>query len=967
MVAKRPEDERLPTFRAKQRLGALVATVVLLLCWLALSTSTAAASAAVLVGDATTAPSTDTDGSGLAEAFKTTASASGSADALNVFLDGSSKATRVVVGLYADKGGHPGALLVQGAIATPATGAWNSVSVAATPVTAGTAYWIAILGTGGTLAFRDRCCGGGAAAENSAQGSLSSLPTTWSSGAKWSDGPASLYASTGAPPPPPPPPDVDKVGQWSPLMDWGFVAAHSILMHSGKLLEMDGWVAPNPSQLFDPSNGSLSIVTNPFGLDIFCSGHATLPDGRVVIAGGHGFDGEIGINNTSIFDPATNAWTAGPKMSFARWYPTVTELGDGRLVAISGNVTASTWADKPEIYDATKNAWTTIPGISTSQVHEEEYPLSYLLPSGKVFTIASSTASSYLLDPDAPSWTPVGGTTLATDNGSAVMYRPGKILYSGGGTPLNSTSPAKSAAQVIDFGDATPTWKPTASMKAARYAHTLTMLPDGKVLAVGGGTNLDQENVAGGERSTEEWDPATGTWTALAPADAPRVYHSTSVLLPDGRVLVAGGGNAESTGSPGERNAQFYSPPYLFQGARPTITSAPTSATYGSSINVATPDASSIASVSLVSLGADTHTIDMNQHFVPLSFTRDSSSLSVDLPSSASLAPPGYYMLFVVNAAGVPSVAPFIQVTRDETPPTVTMTAPAAGTVSGSVTLSAIASAPTGISSVQFTVDGAAVGPKRTSAPYTMSLDTTTLANGPHKLGATAVSGAGVSGDATPVTVTVSNAGPAIPVVDARSSTEAKGTVTTGPLSTTHAGDVLVAFATSDGPGSGGQTVTVSGAGLTWSLVKRVNAQLGDTEIWTAKAAGPLAGASVTSTPAKAGYNQSLTVLAFSGASRVGASATASARSGAPSVSLATTAAGSVVYGDGNDYDRAVARTPGSGQALVHEWLDSGFGDSYWVQNRTASTATAGSTATINDTAPTGDRWNLAAVEVVPG
>jgi hypothetical protein len=191
--------------------------------------------------------------------------------------------------------------------------------------------------------------------------------------------------------------------------------------------------------------------------------------------------------------------------------------------------------------------------------------------------------------------------------------------------------------------------------------------------------------------------------------------------------------------------------------------------------------------------------------------------------------------------------------------------------------------------------------------------------------------------------------------------------VTTGPLSTTQAGDVLVAFATSDGPGSGGQTVTVSGAGLTWSLVKRVNAQLGDTEIWTAKAAGPLAGASVASTPAKAGYNQSLTVLAFSGASRVGASATASARSGAPSVSLATTAAGSVVYGDGNDYDRAVARTPGSGQALVHEWLDSGFGDSYWVQNRTASTATAGSTATINDTAPTGDRWNLAAVEVVPG
>jgi hypothetical protein len=216
------------------------------------------------------------------------------------------------------------------------------------------------------------------------------------------------------------------------------------------------------------------------------------------------------------------------------------------------------------------------------------------------------------------------------------------------------------------------------------------------------------------------------------------------------------------------------------------------------------------------------------------------------------------------------------------------------------------------------------------------------------------------------VTVTVANSGPAIPIVDGRSSIEGKGTVT-APLSTTQSGDVLVAFVTSDGPGGGGQTATVSGGGLTWTLVKRVNAQLGDTEIWTAKATGALAGAGVTSTPSKTGYNQSLTVLAFSGARGVGASATANAGTGAPTVSLTTTAAGSVIYGAGNDYDRAVARTPGSGQALVHQWLDTGLGDSYWVQNRTAATTSAGATATLNDTAPTGDRWNLAAVEVVPG
>jgi hypothetical protein len=321
-------------------------------------------------------------------------------------------------------------------------------------------------------------------------------------------------------------------------------------------------------------------------------------------------------------------------------------------------------------------------------------------------------------------------------------------------------------------------------------------------------------------------------------------------------------------------------------------------------------------------------------------------------------------MLFIVNGDGVPSVAPFIQITRSTTAPTVSVTAPTAGTVSGTINLAASASDPSGISSVQFTVDGSPVGPKLTSAPYTTTLDTTSLANGTHTIGATAVSGAGVSGDASPVTVTVSNSGPSIPIVDGRSSTEGKGTVSTA-LSTTQSGDVLVAFATSDGPGSGGQTVTISGGGLTWSLVKRVNVRLGDTEIWTAKAAGTLSGASITSTPSKSGFNQSLTVVAFSAAKGIGASATGSGRS-APSVSLQTTAVGSVVYGAGNDYDNAVARTLGSGQALVHQWLDTGYGDSYWVQHRTAPTATAGSTATINDTAPTADSWNLAAVEIVP-
>jgi hypothetical protein len=945
---------------------ALAATLALF------ASASGVASADVLAGDPAVAPTLDSDAAGLAEAFRTSATASGAVASLNVYLDASSKATAISLGLYADASGHPGALLAQGSLSHPAAGAWNAVTVPSTSVSAGTTYWLAMLGTGGMLAFRDHCCGTGTPAENAKGTGLSTLPATWTSGAKWSDGSASLYAASSdstPPPPPPPPPPPETVGQWSPLMSWPLVAAHSILMHTGKVLTMDGWVAPNPTQVFDPATSTTTQMLNPFGLDIFCSGNVTMADGRVAIVGGHGFNATLGIDAFSIFDPETNTWTAGPKMAYPRWYPTVTELGDGRLVAISGNRTDSTWADTPEVYDPRTNSWTALTSISTSQVHEEEYPLSYLLPNGRIFTIASSVGRSFELDPDAPSWTAVGGT-MSELNGSAAMYRPGKILYSGGGTPLDSTAPAVAGAQTIDLTAASPSWTPTATMHAARYAHTLTVLPDGKVLAVGGGTNLNQSDSADGELSSEEWDPATGQWTKLASMDAPRVYHSTAVLMPDARVLVAGGGHAEGAGANnGEFSAQYYSPPYLFNGPRPTITDAPGSAQYGDTITVQTPDADNVASVALVSLGADTHTLDMNQHFVPLSFTRGSGSLSVDVPSSPSLAPPGYYMLFIVNGAGVPSTAPFIKLAGSTAPPAVSVTVPDSGAAlsGGAVTLTANASDPAGIASVQFTVDGAPVGPKLTSAPYTMSWDSTTVANGDHTIGAVATNGLGITGSASGVPVTVTNTGPVTPTVDVQTSMDGRGGgQTTLPFSTTSGGDVLVAFATADGPSGGGQTLTVSGGGLTWSLVKRQNAQLGTTEIWTAKATGTLSNVTVTAAEAKGGYAESLTVMAFARAGGIGASAGAGARTGAPTVSLTTTAAGSAVYGAGNDYSRAVARTIGSGQALVHQWLDTQLGDTYWVQARTAKTAAAGTTATINDTAPTNDRWNLAAVEIVP-
>jgi hypothetical protein len=165
---------------------------------------------------------------------------------------------------------------------------------------------------------------------------------------------------------------------------------------------------------------------------------------------------------------------------------------------------------------------------------------------------------------------------------------------------------------------------------------------------------------------------------------------------------------------------------------------------------------------------------------------------------------------------------------------------------------------------------------------------------------------------------------------------------------------------------TGGQTLTVSGGGLSWTLVRRVNTRLGASEIWQALAPSTLSNVNITLTQSQTNHRQSLTVVAFAGASGVGSSNTANAASGAPTVTLTTTKAGALVYGVGNDYDNAVARTVGAGQTKVHEWVDTVTGDTYWVQARTGTVAASGTAVTLSDTAPTNDRWNFASVEIVP-
>jgi hypothetical protein len=300
--------------------------------------------------------------------------------------------------------------------------------------------------------------------------------------------------------------------------------------------------------------------------------------------------------------------------------------------------------------------------------------------------------------------------------------------------------------------------------------------------------------------------------------------------------------------------------------------------------------------------------------------------------------------------------------------PAETITNPANNeTVSGTISVTADATDNGPIASVRFFLDGQALGNPVTSSPYTIGWDTTTANAGSHTLTAKVTDSGGNTATSSPVTVIVqSPIDMTCFVKQSQESVHGKGTVTPPSFHTAMGGETLLAFVASNGPaGSGKQTATVSGAGLAWTLVKRENARSGDREIWQATAPSALTSATVTSTPAKGGYAQDLTVIAYEGTDGVGASAAASGASGAPTLSLTATAPQSLVFAVGNDWDHATPRTLPAGWTMLDEWTDTGVGDDYWIQYTSDPTGPAGSVVTVNDTAPTNDQWNLVAVELL--
>jgi hypothetical protein len=457
----------------------------------------------------------------------------------------------------------------------------------------------------------------------------------------------------------PPPPTPDQVGQWSGPFDWPIVSVNAILLPTGRVLAYDGQMAGFDARIWDPSTNLFSAV--PINDNIFCSGAAGLPDGRLLVAGGH-INDHIGLPDSNLFNPFSQTWSAGGAMSYQRWYPTVTALPDGRMLATGGETTCSGCeAVIPEVYNPGSNSWTQ---LSNASLNVPYYPHMFVLPDGRVLNAGTVQAPipTRILNLSTQTWTMVDPTVL--DGGSAVMYRPGKILKTGTSSdPDQYPRLSASTAYLLDMTQGSSTWAQGPSMNFARTYHNLVLLPDGNVLVTGGGQTTDAIGLGAAVYNAEMWSPGSQTFTKLASMVIPRLYHSIALLLPDARVLVAGGGRFFGAADPTDQlSSEIYSPPYLFKGVRPVISSMPGTIQYATNFSITTPDATQISSAALIGLGAVTHAFDQNQRYVPLTFQQATGGLTVQAPSSSNLAPPGYYMLFIVNANGVPSVAAMVNI-----------------------------------------------------------------------------------------------------------------------------------------------------------------------------------------------------------------------------------------------------------------------------------------------------------------
>lgn len=464
-------------------------------------------------------------------------------------------------------------------------------------------------------------------------------------------------------------------GRFGPQFAWPIIPLHAVLLPNGKVFNFgtngngdqgagfnyDVW-----SPTLGTANDSHQWLPNQTATDIFCAATTILPDtGDVLVSGGDTRNPvNQGINASSIFSTSAQSLTRTANMQFARWYPTAITLPNGETIIHGGRDGSSNPVATPEIFN--NGNWRTLWGATNEEITGNEegrwfYPRNWVAPNGRVFGMSGDRM--YFLD-----WKGDGGTQMVgrlpnksrSHISTAVMYQPGKILQVGGSTLGDTQAEGSNQAVTVDITSGTPVVQDAPNMAKRRVWANSTVLPNGEVLITGG--SAFENRLVDPAQVAEIWNPDTRQFRQVATAASARLYHSVSLLLPDATVLVAGGG---APGPINNLNGEIFYPPYLFTSngsfaPRLTIGNMADTFAYNANVNVPYFGVGQVQRVTLVRTGAVTHSFDMGQRFLELAFTQRNGSVAVSMPNTPNIAPPGYYMLFLVNSAGVPSVARII-------------------------------------------------------------------------------------------------------------------------------------------------------------------------------------------------------------------------------------------------------------------------------------------------------------------
>ena len=489
-----------------------------------------------------------------------------------------------------------------------------------------------------------------------------------------------------------------------------FIAMHVAHLPNGRIMYAagSGFSATHengPFQwgIFNPDTESMTNHT--VNEDLFCMGQAVLTTGRVLCAGGTLRYDTVdpdglwkGLPSAFEYDPGSDSLVKVQSMLHGRWYPYCITLDSGRVVTIGGYDEWGCFNRLCEIYDPDSKSWSvkydpnssltyavgacnpTAPaGLPTYGGSGQGvtppialYPRAIYMPSGLV-AIAGQSRSTRTLNPETGRWVFAGNLAVGRSYGNMALLplnndasEAGQLLVWGGSNTSGDTTTTVVELLTPNSGtnNTTFSFQQIAPCNIGRRHAPAVYLPDGKLVTFGG--TVFQNRLSDAPHNAEIFDPVARNWTVVGGMTVPKLYHSAATLLFDGRVWLTGNSISKSNW---ELRSEYYVPAY-YNATRPTISSDPAVGNYGETINISTPNAADIEKVSLIRLSSFTHGFDSELRFIWLQIqSKGSNSVTVSAPLNARIAPPGYYMIHVLNSAGVPSRARIIKLPGTASPP----------------------------------------------------------------------------------------------------------------------------------------------------------------------------------------------------------------------------------------------------------------------------------------------------------